>query len=159
MTAQPKSVIKSYFQSGDKPTEQQFIDLIDSYQDFGTFATDYYVDTGTANNYIITTIPATTSYDAGDHFTVKILNTNNGTSTLDAGAGPLTIVYIDGTTLNPGALPAGGIALFYTDMVNWYLVNILPTTAGTKLLPLPDKSAHCEIGAPSPEPEANDIEE
>jgi len=35
MTAQTKTVIKSYFQRGDKPTEAQFIDLIDSYQDVG----------------------------------------------------------------------------------------------------------------------------
>ncbi len=35
MTAQPKSVIKSYFETGDKPTQAQFVDLIDSYQDTG----------------------------------------------------------------------------------------------------------------------------
>lgn len=31
MTSQPKSVIKSYFETGDRPTQAQFIDLIDSY--------------------------------------------------------------------------------------------------------------------------------
>lgn len=35
MTAQPKSVIKSYFETGDVPSQAQFVDLIDSYQDVG----------------------------------------------------------------------------------------------------------------------------
>ena len=30
MTAQTKTVLKSYFETGDRPTEQQFADLIDS---------------------------------------------------------------------------------------------------------------------------------
>lgn len=33
MTAQNKSTIKSYFETGDKPTQAQFEDFIDSYQD------------------------------------------------------------------------------------------------------------------------------
>lgn len=33
MTAQPKSVIKSYFETGDQPTQAQFADLVDSYLD------------------------------------------------------------------------------------------------------------------------------
>lgn len=33
MTAQSKTIIKTYFQTGDKPLESEFADLIDSYQD------------------------------------------------------------------------------------------------------------------------------
>ena len=33
MTAQSKTTVKSYFETGDKPTQAQFADLIDSYQD------------------------------------------------------------------------------------------------------------------------------
>jgi hypothetical protein len=33
MTAQNKTTVKSYFQTDDVPTEAQFVDLIDSYQD------------------------------------------------------------------------------------------------------------------------------
>jgi len=33
MTAQSKTIIKTYFETGDRPTEGQFSDLIDSYQD------------------------------------------------------------------------------------------------------------------------------
>jgi len=36
MAAQPKATIKGYFQTGDKPTEAQFAELIDSYKDFPT---------------------------------------------------------------------------------------------------------------------------
>lgn len=36
MTALPKSTIKSYFLTGDKPTQSQFGDLVDSYADFGS---------------------------------------------------------------------------------------------------------------------------
>lgn len=36
MTAQSKTTIKSYFQTGDKPTQAQFVNLIDSYQDAAT---------------------------------------------------------------------------------------------------------------------------
>lgn len=34
MTAQTKTVIKSYFETGDRPTQGQFSDFIDSYQDY-----------------------------------------------------------------------------------------------------------------------------
>lgn len=36
MTAQSKSTIKSYFETGDKPNQSQFGDFIDSYQDAAT---------------------------------------------------------------------------------------------------------------------------
>lgn len=36
MTAQSKAVIKSYFETGDQPTQQQFADLVDSYADAGS---------------------------------------------------------------------------------------------------------------------------
>ncbi len=39
---QPKQILKSYFETGDKPTEKEFGDLIDSYhhQDSGIIITD-----------------------------------------------------------------------------------------------------------------------
>jgi hypothetical protein len=33
MAAQNKTTVKSYFQTDDVPTEAQFVDLVDSYQD------------------------------------------------------------------------------------------------------------------------------
>ncbi len=38
MTAQNKTTIKSYFETGDRPTQGQFADLIDSYLDAGSFS-------------------------------------------------------------------------------------------------------------------------
>jgi hypothetical protein len=34
MAAQNKTTVKGYFETGDVPTEAQFIELIDSYQDY-----------------------------------------------------------------------------------------------------------------------------
>lgn len=39
MTSQTKTVIKSYFEVGDRPTQAQFSDLIDSYQDYNSSLT------------------------------------------------------------------------------------------------------------------------
>lgn len=39
MTAQSKTVIKSYFETNDRPTQAEFGDLIDSYQDYSTAVT------------------------------------------------------------------------------------------------------------------------
>lgn len=39
MTAQSKTTIKSYFETGDKPTAAQFVDFIDSYVDTGSAVT------------------------------------------------------------------------------------------------------------------------
>lgn len=36
MAVQSKTVIKSYFETNDRPTQAQFVDLIDSYADFGS---------------------------------------------------------------------------------------------------------------------------
>lgn len=36
MTAQSKTIIKTYFETGDKPTQSEFVNLIDSYQDAAT---------------------------------------------------------------------------------------------------------------------------
>ncbi|AXT59695.1 hypothetical protein D1816_04760 [Aquimarina sp. AD10] len=43
---QPKEILKTYFETGDKPTEQQFCDLIDSYHhlDSGTIVTSVVSD-------------------------------------------------------------------------------------------------------------------
>lgn len=130
MTAQTKAVIKSYFLSGDKPTQQQFADLVDSYQNTGTPVSVYYVDAGSANQYAITTSPITSSYTDGLAFDVKIGNNNNGMSTLNAGAGPASITYMDGTSLAPNALVAGGVASFVYATPNFQLQNITPASTG-----------------------------
>jgi hypothetical protein len=41
MTARVKASVKAFFETGDKPTQAQFADLIDSYQDASDELTDY----------------------------------------------------------------------------------------------------------------------
>lgn len=56
MTAQPKSVIKSYFETGDFPTQAQFVNLIDSYADTSAAVTSMIGDvTAVINNGAATT--------------------------------------------------------------------------------------------------------
>lgn len=130
MTARSKAEIKAYFQTGDKPTQAQFEDLVDSYQDFGSEVLNYELDTGTANSYVITPSPAITSYTAGLAYAVKIANTNTGASTLNVnGLGAQSILYVDGSPLDANAMPNGAVVLLVYDGSNFYLVNIAPTTS------------------------------
>lgn len=56
MTAQSKSVIKSYFETGDRPTQAQFVDLIDSYADTSAAVISMIGDvTAIINNGVATT--------------------------------------------------------------------------------------------------------
>lgn len=57
MTAQTKTVIKTYFETGDKPTQSQFIDFIDSYQNVSTALTALAsAGTGTVGLQILATV-------------------------------------------------------------------------------------------------------
>lgn len=130
MTARSKTIIKSYFTTGSKPTQAQFEDLVDSYQDFGSEVLNYEIDTGTANTYVITPDPAITSYTAGLAYAVKIANTNTGASTLNVnGLGAKNIVYVDGSVMASNALPIGAVVLVIYDGSNFILANIAPTTS------------------------------
>lgn len=73
MTAQSKTTIKSYFQTGDKPTEAQFIDLIDSYQDANASAANF-------QSIIIAPISAAAQTINGNIPTLQILGTAAATS-------------------------------------------------------------------------------
>ena len=132
MTAQSKTVIKSYFQTGDKPTQAQFEDLIDSYQDASSLQyTSYQIDVGTANNYVINPSTPLTSYTEGISYAVKILNQNTSSSTLNVSSlGAKQITYIDGTALSSGALPASAVVLLYYNGTQFVLTNIIPSTGG-----------------------------
>lgn len=129
MTAQSKTVIKTYFETGDKPSQAQFIDLIDSYQDAG--GNNYVADTGAANVYVITPSPAISSYSAGQTYTVKITSANTGASTIAvSGLAAKAIKFNDGSALTSGTLPAGSLALLSYDGTNFQLVNVRPSGSG-----------------------------
>lgn len=59
------------------------------------------VDTGAADAYEITLVPAVTAYVEGQRFSFRAANPNTGNSTLDAGPGVKTIrKYLDGVAAN-----------------------------------------------------------
>ena len=72
-------------------------------------APNYAVDTGSVNNYAVTLNPVVATRIAG--LTVKILaaNSNTGASTLNLGAGSISMANPDGTPLGSGAIIAGGV--------------------------------------------------
>lgn len=138
MTAQSKAVIKSYFETGDKPTQQQFIDLIDSYADLGATTDNYYVDQGVNNNvYIIDVSASIASYRAGLNYAVKWANVNTSASTLNVrptnaptGLGAVAIKYMDSTALTGGELPQNGVGLVYHNGTQFILTNVTPVNTG-----------------------------
>lgn len=92
---------------------------------------NYYLDTGTANTYVITlTAGQTASLAAGLPFQVKIVNANTGACTLNANAtGATNIKLTSGGDPGAGAMPAGGIALLQFDGTNYQLLN--PSASST----------------------------
>jgi len=132
MTAQSKSTIKSYFETGDRPTQAQFIDLIDSYADFGSTGTPLYTDQGVNNNVYAITVPGVSAYASGQNYAVKIANVNTSAATLNVnGLGAVSITYNDGSPLTGSELPQNGASLFYYSNGTFKLPNINPSTTGS----------------------------
>lgn len=77
--------------------------------------TNYGVDTGAANAYIVAFTPAITSLGGsyeGTQLRVAILNTNTAASVINYGAGSVPITRRDGTALIGNELAAGQVAIF-----------------------------------------------
>jgi hypothetical protein len=76
----------------------------------------FLTDTGSAN-VIVTAFPtAPTSYGLGMTLTLLAAATNTGATTMNVnGLGPKSVLRADGTALQAGDLPAGGIATFKYD--------------------------------------------
>jgi hypothetical protein len=77
----------------------------------------YQLDTGTANAYVIASLPAITSYDNGLRVSFKALHSNTGASTLNAGGGTAALVQNNGTALFPGFIQAGQVYSWIYDSV------------------------------------------
>lgn len=85
---------------------------------------NYAVDTGTANNYLIAITGQTTTYVAGIAFQFRAANTNTGASTLNVNTqGAISIVRTDGTALAAGDIIANGIVSVMYDGTNFQLLN------------------------------------
>ncbi len=68
----------------------------------------YYVDSGSADTYVITPSPSAGALEEGQKHVIRIANTNTGASTLNVNAlGAVTIRTQNGLALQAGALIAG----------------------------------------------------
>lgn len=95
----------------------------------------YFPDTGVADAYVITPVPAIAATVAGQRFDVLISNTNTGASTINPnGLGTENIKLADGSDPLAGQLLAGMIASLEYDGTNYQLLNPNPTATGTGLL-------------------------
>lgn len=69
----------------------------------------FYVDTGSADAYVITPSPAISAYEEGQRFVFRATNTNTGASTLNVNnIGAFAIQTNDGNALEAGMIVDGG---------------------------------------------------
>lgn len=93
---------------------------------------NFALDTGTANNYLIAITGQTTTYATGLAFQFKAANTNTGASTLNVNSqGSISIVKTDGSALVAGDIISGGIVSVMYDGTNFQLLNDAGGAAGT----------------------------
>ncbi len=88
-------------------------------------AFNYVADTGAADIYVATLVPAATAYVAGMEVHMKVVNVNATTTpTVNVnGLGAKTIVKRAATALAAGDMPAGAIAVMIYDGTNFQLIN------------------------------------
>ncbi len=69
----------------------------------------FYVDSGSANTYVITPSPAIAAYEEGQRFVFRATNASTNASTLNVnGLGAIAIQTVDGSTLITNSIVAGG---------------------------------------------------
>lgn len=95
----------------------------------------YVVDTGTADALVAAPSPAITSYTAGLRFSVKKASSPNATTTptFNAGLGAKTIVRADGSSIQPGDLPALGLFDLEYDGAVFRLLALPPSATRIRL--------------------------
>lgn len=82
-------------------------------------------DTGSANALSVAFDPPLTSYTLGLPIRVRVLVTNTGAATINAGAGVVNIRRPDGAANAAGDLPAGGVVDLVYDGTVFQMVNFL----------------------------------
>lgn len=92
---------------------------------------DYVVDTGAADAYVITPSPAITAYATGQIFSFKAANTNTDTSTINVSAlGVKTIKKLDGATnLTAGDIVAGQLVVIEYNATSGFFQMISPVAS------------------------------
>lgn len=93
----------------------------------------YVLDTGAANAYVATMVPAISAYKAGQKFTFKAVNANTTVSTLNVnGLGVKTIKKADGATdLAAGDIAAGQIVEVVYDGTNMQMKSAIGNAPAT----------------------------
>ena len=87
---------------------------------------DYVADTGAANAYVVTPIPAITAYAAGQIFTFKATNANTGASTINvSGLGVKSIVKQSTVALSSNDIIANQVVTICYDGTNFQLISAL----------------------------------
>lgn len=85
---------------------------------------DYKIDTGAANAYVITPAPAITAYTAGQIFSFKATHANTTTSTLNVnGLGVQTIKLANGANLFANAILNGQLVVVQYDGTNFQMIS------------------------------------
>ncbi len=99
------------------------LDLIDfQFLVSGTY--DYFVDTGTVNNIVITPSPSIGAYAAGQRFFIKVKITNTGPTTINInGLGPKSLKKQVTVDLDAGDILTNQIILVDYDGVNFQLIG------------------------------------
>lgn len=124
MTVQTKAVIKSYFETGDKPNQSQFGDLIDSYQNSSQSLTAIQsamaigsglINVVNASAATLTTAGTTGLAILGDN-TAASARSNIGISTSEL----ITIIDGGGVTITPG-VKGNFVSKFNFSISEWTL--------------------------------------
>src|SRR5262252_5809157 len=84
---------------------------------------NYCIDTGSVNTLSVALSPPIGAYTFGLPLRVRIANTNTGSTTIDAGAGRVPVKKPNGSELQPGDLPAFGLAELVYDGTVFQMIN------------------------------------
>lgn len=88
---------------------------------------NYALDTGVANAYVVALSPTISSYSDGVTVRVKVINTNTGAATLNAGGGVVPLVNAIGGVLVAGDVPVGGVfsATYIASSGKFYISSLV----------------------------------
>lgn len=126
MSVQNSTTLKSYFQTGDQPTQQQFADQIDTL--FLGTPLDGGTSTGAANVYNFSVDGDLTAMTVGQVFSVISHQTNSGAATSSINSiTPLSITKNGSTALASGDISLGAAMMLYFDGGRLQLLN--PSTS------------------------------
>lgn len=110
--------------------DASYLQLYNSINDLATYS-NYFVDSGAANAYVVTGLPAGLNfvYADGVILQIKAANPNSGASTLNAfGSGVKAIVSPSGAALTGGEIVAGQIFVVQAVGGGWQVTTSAPAT-------------------------------